>query len=102
MIAAKPHSADTERLVRMYNKLHNCGRSFLASKALRIHLHLSQNMGKVESVGSSQSALDCLMVIKRGASFPGNQKSNSGLLEAEEFRKERRFESSIGIIHVNC
>ena len=49
IVAAKPHSADVERLINVYNKLKSNDRASLSPGTIKNYLHVSQNMGDMET-----------------------------------------------------
>jgi hypothetical protein len=57
VVAAKPHSADVERLISVYNKLKTPDRAALSSKTISNYLHVSQNMCDVDDFNPSDAAL---------------------------------------------
>ena len=60
IVAAKPHSADDERLISVYNKAKSNDRASLSPGTIKNYLHVSQNMGDLETFDPSQAALDWL------------------------------------------
>ena len=58
ILAAKPHSADVERLSSVHNKLKSNGRALLSPATTKNYLHVSQNMDGLETFDPSQVALD--------------------------------------------
>ena len=53
IVAAKPHSADVERLINVYNKLKSNDRASLSSGMIKNYLHVSQSMGDMETFDPS-------------------------------------------------
>ena len=98
LVAAKPHSADVERLISTYNKLKTSDRSSLSSTTLRNYLHVVQNMGDLDIFDPSQAALDWITDQERRARYPEKAKQQSWFVgvfkEAEDFRQRQKTEKS--------
>ena len=98
VVAAKPHSADVERLVSTYNKLKTSDRAWLSSETIRNYLHVSENMGDLESFDPSQAALDWLTSKNRRAKYPEKAKQQGWFIgvftEAEDYRQKKKAEIS--------
>eukprot|EP00794_Sanderia_malayensis_P014618 gene14618-16132_t len=98
LVAAKPHSADVERLISTYNKLKTSDRSSLSSTTLRNYLHVVQNMSDLDTFDPSQAALDWITDKERRARCPEKAKQQSWFVgvfkEAEDFRQRQNTEKS--------
>ena len=98
VVAAKPHSADVERLISTYNKLKTSDRASLSSETIRNYLHVSENMGDLESFDPSQAALDWLTSKNRRARHPEKAKQQGWFIgvftEAEDHRQTKKAEMS--------
>lgn len=60
LVAAKPHSADVERLIAGYNKIKTKDRSHMGSLQLQNQLHVQMNMGSLDAFDPTDAAIKWL------------------------------------------
>lgn len=65
LVAAKPHSADVERLISLYNKIKTKDRSTMGSLQLQNQLHIQMNMGPLDAFNPTEAAIKWLTDKKR-------------------------------------
>lgn len=65
LVAAKPHSADVERIIHAYNKIKSKDRSNMGQLQLQNQLHVKLNMGPLDVFNPTEAAMKWLTVKKR-------------------------------------
>ena len=64
ILAAKPHSADVERIISYYNVLKTCKRSSLSPETIKNSLYIKMNMSVVAEFDPQPAVLKWLTVKK--------------------------------------
>jgi len=65
ILAAKPHSADVERIISYYNVLKTCKRSSLSPETIKNSLYIKMNMSVVAEFDPQPAVLKWLNSKKR-------------------------------------
>ena len=79
IVAAKPYSADVERLIKSYNVLKTDERSNLSSETLMNYLYIRHNMPVVAEFDARPAVLNCLKDKERRT------------VETKKHKEQRRF-----------
>lgn len=99
LLAAKPHSADVERLIHSYNKIKTKDRASVGSQELHNQLHVQLNMGPLDSFNPEPAAFKWLTTKKR-RDRPVTKKKQEpyfkGVFEEADCRKKKPAPQRVG------
>ena len=84
IVAAKPHSADVERLIKSYNLIKTEDRANLSSITLKNYLYIRHNMPLVSEFNPRPCVLKWLNDKERRDVLPKRVKNNAGLLQCSK------------------